>query len=90
MAIRINIHRTHRQFTRGLDSIDVQGATVGECLNALVGLYPGISQVLFYRNGGLRNHVEIYLNAESAYPDELAKAVSDGDEITITALLAGG
>ncbi|MBW2634730.1 MAG: MoaD/ThiS family protein [Deltaproteobacteria bacterium] len=90
MGIHVNIHRTHRQFTQGRDRIEVQGRTVGECLDALIDQYPGIANVLFYKYGGLRNHVEIYLNADSAYPDELKKPVSDGDEITITALLAGG
>lgn len=90
MSIHINIHRTHRQFTQGRDRIEVQGDSVGECLDALVDQYPGIADVLFYTSGGLRNHVEIYLNADSAYPDELKRRVSDGDEISITVLLAGG
>ena len=90
MSIFLNIHRTHRQFTQGLERIEVDGRTVGECLKVLVDRYPDLSSILFYDNGQLRNHFEIYLNAESAFPDELRKPVSDGDEITITALLAGG
>jgi len=90
MSIFVNIHRTHRQYTNGRDRIPVQGQTIGECLEALSDNYPGLAKVLFYQNGGLRHHFEIYLNMESAYPDELKKAVSDGDEIHITALLAGG
>ena len=90
MSIFVNIHRTHRQYTQGREQVEVEGRTIGECLKALVDLYPSLSNTLFYKNGQLRNHFEIYLNAESAFPDELKKPVSDGDEITITALLAGG
>ena len=36
------------------------------------------------------NIVEVYVNLESAYPDELAKQVKDGDEIHLTYMLAGG
>lgn len=90
MSIFVNIHRTHRQFTQGREQVAVEGRTIGECLKALVDRYPGLAKTLFYQNGQLRNHFEIYLNAESAFPDELKKPVSDGDEITITALLAGG
>lgn len=86
----MNIHRTHRQFTQGREQFEVEGQTIGECLKALVNHYPRLSNILFYKNGQLRNQFEIYLNAESAFPDELAKPVTDGDEITITALLAGG
>ena len=90
MSIFVNIHRTHRQYTEGREQIEVEGRTVGECLKALVDRYPGLSHTLFYKNGHLRNHFEIYLNAESAFPGELKKQVADGDEITIAALLAGG
>lgn len=90
MSILVNIHRTHRQYTEGREHVEVEGRTIGECLKVLVDRYSGLAKILFYQNGQLRNHFEIYLNAESAYPDELKKPVADGDEITITALLAGG
>jgi molybdopterin converting factor small subunit len=90
MSVYVNIHRTHRTYTDGFDRVSVEGQTVGECIKALIQQYPGLRTILFSQNGALRNHFEIYLNAESAYPDELKKAVSDGDEIHITALLAGG
>jgi hypothetical protein len=38
----------------------------------------------------LRSIIEIYVNHESAYPDELKKTVRDGDEIHLTFMLAGG
>ena len=90
MSIVINIHRTHRSYTDGKNRIPVKGRTVGNCLGALVQKYPDFQKILFDQHGSLRKHFEVYVNAESAYPDELDKNVSDGDEIHITALLAGG
>ncbi|MBC8457936.1 MAG: MoaD/ThiS family protein [Deltaproteobacteria bacterium] len=90
MSIKAHIHKTHRQFTNGLEVVEVDGNTVGECLNYLVKQFPGIEKELFNKNGKLRNIVEIYVNLESTYPDELAKAVVDGDEIHVTFILAGG
>jgi hypothetical protein len=49
-----------------------------------------MKDVLFDKKGKLRNIVEIYVNHESAYPDELKKTVRDGDEIHLTFMLAGG
>ena len=90
MSIKINIHKTHRQYTNGLDIIEVDGNTVGACLNNLIGQFPGMKKVLFNKKGKLANIIEIYVNLKSAYPDELAKQVKDGDNIHITLMLAGG
>jgi molybdopterin converting factor small subunit len=90
VSIKINIHKTHRQFTNGLDIVEVDGNTVGACLDNLVGQFPDIAKVLFNKKGKLLNVIEIYLNMKSAYPDELAKPVQDGDNIHITLMIAGG
>jgi hypothetical protein len=45
---------------------------------------------IFAKNGKLSNIVEIYVNLKSAYPNELAKPVQDGDEIHAIMMLAGG
>ena len=47
MSVKINIHKTHRQFTNGLDIIEVDGNTVGVCLDNLVGQFPDMKKVLF-------------------------------------------
>jgi len=90
VSIKAHIHKSHRQFTNGLEVVEVDGNTVGECLNHLVKQFPGIEKEIFNKNGKLRNIVEIYVNLESTYPDELVKAVVDGDEIHVTFILAGG
>jgi len=90
VSINISIHRTHRQFTDGLDIVEVQGNNVGDCLNDLIGQFPGMASALFDNKGKLLNAVEIYINQKSAYPDEMVKPVKDGDDIHITLMLAGG
>jgi len=90
VGVKINIHKTQRQYTDGQEAVTVKGKTVGECLQALIQTFPRIKESLFDSKGRLLSVVEIYVNMESAYPDELAKAVKDGDEIHITVMLAGG
>ena len=70
--------------------VHVQGNTVGKCLDDLSGRYPGMREVMFGAGRSLRPTLEIYVNFESAYPDELGKPVEDGDEIHLTVMLAGG
>ena len=90
MAIQINLHKTHRQFTGGKESVDVEGKTVGECLKDLIRQYPSLEKEIFGKNGKLSGIVEIYLNGASAYPNELAKPVKDRDTIQLVYFLAGG
>ena len=90
MSVTVNIHQTHRNFTNGLDMVEVEGNTVGECLDHLVKQFPAMKEGLFDNNGKLINVLEIYVNQESAFPEELAKPVKDGDKIYLTIMLAGG
>jgi len=90
MAVKVHIHTTHRQFTNGAEVVEVEGQTVGECLDRLIQQYPAMEKALFAKKGKLLNHVEVYLNHASAYPNELLKPVKDGDEIHLVLMLAGG
>ena len=90
MSVNINSHKTHRQDTGGKENIEVQGRTIGQCIQQLIGQYPEMEKNIFAGDGKLKNNIEIYLNMESAYPDELKKPTKDGDEIHITVMLAGG
>lgn len=90
MSIQIAVHKTHRQFTEGAEQVSVKGKTVGECFDALTARYPKMQSVLFDEKGRLKNTIEIYVNMESAYPDELKKPVKNGDVIHIALMLAGG
>jgi adenylyltransferase/sulfurtransferase len=90
MPVKVHIHTTHRQFTNGLEVVEVEGRTVNECLTQLVRQFPGMEKALFAKKDKLLNNVEIYLNHASAYPNELMKPVKDGDEIHLVVMLTGG
>lgn len=90
MSISVNLHRTHRQYVGGNETIEVEGRTIGDCLRSIVKQYPDYGPILFDKKGNLNGLLEIFLNMESAYPDELKKRVKDGDKIQVTLLLSGG
>jgi molybdopterin converting factor small subunit len=90
MSVRINLHPTLHSFTNNQAIVEVNGSTVGECLSDLVKQFPRIKPMLFDKQGKLLNYVDIYVNYESSYPEELAKLVKDGDELHITLIIAGG
>ena len=90
MSIKVHLHKTHRRFTDGLETVDVEGHTVGECLQQLIRQYPDLEPALFDGKDKLQKTIEVYLNMQSTYPDELAKNTQDGDMIHIILMLAGG
>jgi molybdopterin converting factor small subunit len=90
LSIRVYLHKTHRQYVDDLESVTVTGDTVGECLQDLIRRYPRLAPKLFDGSDKLLTTVEVYLNMQSTYPEELAKPTQNGDEIHITLLLAGG
>jgi len=90
MSVTINLHPSLHRVTDGQTTVKVNGNTVGQCLDELVKQFPKIKSWLFDKKGQLRNYVDIYVNQESSYPEELAKPVKDGDELHLTLIIAGG
>jgi len=90
MSVTLNIHRIHRPFTDGLETVVVEGETIGKCLDKLTARYPKMYSAIFQAPNRLKSEIEIYLNEDTAYPDELSRKVRAGDEIHITVTLAGG
>jgi molybdopterin converting factor small subunit len=90
LGITVNIHQALRHITNNQATVEVAGTTVGECLTELVHRFPEIKGKLFDKKGKLLNYIDIYVNAESSYPEELAKPVNDGDKLSITLMIAGG
>ena len=91
MGIKVIIlHPSLQQLTHNLELIGVNGHTVGECLNHLVKQFPGLEKGLFDRYGQLLNYVCFFVNGKGAYPTNPARPLKDGDELTISVLLAGG
>ena len=88
--IKINIPSYMQSFTNNMEVVEVNGSTVGECLNHLVKQFSGIKGQLFSKNGDLFENVIISVNGESAYPEHLAKPVKEGDELNILFIIGGG
>ena len=90
MSIQINISQFLQHLTNGTRTVDVNGKTVGECLNDLVKQFPPVEPLLFDKKGELIKLLNVYVNGESAYPEELTKPVNEGDELDIMYTIVGG
>ena len=90
MSVKINLHPMLQDFAGGNKNVEVEGSTVGETLEALFVKYPDLKQQILEKNGSLKRHLDIFVNNESSYPQELLKGVRDGDEVSIIMMIAGG
>ncbi len=90
MSIKIEIPSYLQPFTNNMETVEVDGNTVGECLEHLVKQYPDIRKMLFSKSGHLFEHVIISVNEENAYPEQLAKSVKDGDKLGVIFMVGGG
>ena len=90
MSVEIYIPQFLQHLANGVEVVDVNGSTVGECLNDLVKQFPQLEASLFDKKGQLHTLLNVYINRESAYPEELTKPVNDGDKLQIMYTLVGG
>jgi sulfur-carrier protein len=90
MAVVVKIPAQLRTLTGGEGETEVEGASVGEVLEALYERYEGLRDRIT-QDGELRRFVNIYARGEDIrFGDGLDTAVSDGDEVTILPAVAGG
>ena len=88
---KIHIPTPLRQYVGKQASVEVQGSTVGEAMNALVSRHPELRKHLYTEEGKLRAFVNLYLNDEDIrYLQKEATALKDGDNISIVPSIAGG
>ena len=75
----------------GNKQIEVEGATVGDVLAALVGQYPGLRSQLLTEDGELNRFVNVYLNDQDIrYLQERGTPVETRDTLIILPAMAGG
>ncbi|MBV8952922.1 MAG: MoaD family protein [Solirubrobacterales bacterium] len=90
MAVSVKIPTQLREATDGDSTARVDGATVGEVLDALYERY-GELRSRIAEDGGLRRFVNVYVGGEDIrFLDGLETPVEDGDEVTILPAVAGG
>ena len=90
MSVRLKLPPILQEFSGGVETLEVNGRTVGECLEELEEQFPGMKESLFDRQGNLLRVFGIYLNSDGLHPVELDTPVRDGDEIVILNFLMGG
>jgi molybdopterin converting factor small subunit len=75
----------------GVKTIDVDGASVGDLINALVDRHPSLHDQLLAPDGQLNRFVNVYVNGQDVrYLDGLQTPVGARDEVRLLPAMAGG
>jgi Molybdopterin converting factor, small subunit len=87
----IRLPQVLRAQADGERAIEVDGATIGDAVQALVGRHPGLAGQLLTPDGELHRFVNVYLNGRDVrYLDGLDTPVGERDEIRLLPAIAGG
>jgi molybdopterin synthase sulfur carrier subunit len=91
MAVRVKIPTQLRTAAGGESELQVDGATVGEVLDAVFDRHGELRDRLSDGDGGLRRFVNVYVDGEDIrFGSGLETAVADGNEVQILPAVAGG
>ena len=91
MPVKVILPSALRQFTEGQDTVELEGGSVGQVLQALAEGFPRLKPHLFAEDGQLRNFVNVFVNdANIRDRDNEQTPLEAGDEITTVPAIAGG
>ena len=93
MPVVFHIPGYVREFTGGRSRVvlEVSPATVGEALEALWALHPGVRDRVVTEQGEVRPHVNLFVGSESIrFSGGLGTPLADGAEISIVPAVSGG
>jgi sulfur-carrier protein len=82
-----------RPFTGDRSAVEIAAspANVGEALEALWALHPGVRDRIVDERGVVRQHVNVFVGAESIrFTGGFATPVTDGVEISVVPAVSGG
>ncbi|MEL6321690.1 MAG: MoaD/ThiS family protein [Cyanobacteria bacterium J06626_14] len=91
MTIKVLIPTPLQKFTKNQATIECEGGTITELMDALDQTCPGIKARLCDDQGQLRRFVNFYVNSEDIrFLDGASTSLNDGDEVSIVPAVAGG
>lgn len=83
----VKIPPPYRGPTGGLESIDVDAASVRGCIEAVDSDHPGFAAQVFGPGGDAHRFVKLFVNGVQADPEA---SVGPDDEVGVIAAIAGG
>jgi molybdopterin converting factor small subunit len=90
MMVKVIIAETFQSATGGIESVEVEGKTIGQCLKEAVQKYPGLQKLWFKSENQLAHYILVLINGENTSQNKLSRKIKDGDEIYPMLIIGGG
>lgn len=89
--VTVRLHGAFSDFAGGARKASIDARTVGEALQKLPGLYPGLGERLRDEHGRLREHLNVFHNDEEIRRLQGEDTpVRDGDTVHVMPAVSGG
>ena len=89
--VTVRIPTPLRAVTGGAATVQAEGATVGEVVQALAAEHPEIAERILDERGQVRRFVNVFVDdADIRFADGLSTPVRDGATVSIIPAVAGG
>lgn len=91
MSVQVRVPTILRTYTSGASTVQADGGTVAEVIDALEADYPGIKARIVDEQGALRKFMNVYVdNDDVRYVDGLATPVRESQQVSVIPAVAGG
>ena len=84
----VKIPSLYRDLTNGIDQAEIDGTTVGEVIDNMDKIYPGIKERLFDEDE-LKANISVIIDGEVSQ-EQLKQKVTDKNEIYFVPAIGGG
>ncbi len=90
MSVRVKISTAHQYATNGTEIVEVEGATISQCLKDLIIKFPSLEKLMYNDITSISDYLLVFLNGENVPHTNLNKSVKAQDEIALVMLIDGG
>ena len=88
--MKVSFHGYIKPLPHLVNSAEVEGDTIRECLAAFAERYPNLREDFYDDEGRIGDNYAVFLDREMIHRDDFDRAVPEGSEIHIVMLFSGG
>jgi molybdopterin converting factor small subunit len=90
MGVKVKLCSIMRQSANWQEIVEIDKYTPKECLKELEDEFPDIRRWIYDKHGNMLSRLQLYINGEIIYDDEMTRALKDDDELFVLLNIGGG